>query len=59
LAGGVGGVVSADDLHFWLPCPLQVHIWTSALFSVLAPSTSRHRPDCTPVMEPSALRVHF
>jgi hypothetical protein len=38
--------------------PLQVHRSISAPSVVLAPDTSRHSPDCTPVMVPLELTFH-
>src|ERR1041384_6791377 len=45
-------------LHCWLPPLLQDHSCTSAPLAVDAPDTSRHRPDCTPVIVPLALTFH-
>src|SRR3954453_22901036 len=60
--GTVGGTVSAarsDVVHAWFVCRLQVHMMTSVPLAVPRPVTSRHRPDCTPTMLPSARSVHF
>lgn len=46
-------------VHRWLLCPLQVHRMTGVPLAVFAWSTSRHRPDWTPLMEPSEFRCHF
>src|SRR5690348_14325761 len=54
---GGGGVVD-DVLHFWLLWPLQVHRMTAVPLAVPAPLTSRHRPDLTPVTEPSEFCRH-
>src|SRR5207237_2759657 len=45
-------------IHCWLLPPLQVHSSICVPFAVPAPVASRHRPDWTPVMEPSALTDH-
>src|SRR4051812_32108531 len=45
-------------LHFWLPCPLHVHRITDVPLAVPAPLASRHRPDWTPVMDPSEFWRH-
>src|SRR5579859_6027458 len=45
-------------VHCWLACPLHVHSSARAPLAVLAPVTSRHRPDCVPVMVPLELTAH-
>src|ERR671937_437195 len=43
------------SVHCWLDWPLQVHSSTRAPLAVLAPVTSRHSPDWTPVIVPLEL----
>src|SRR6478735_1395710 len=50
--------LSHPRVHCWLDWPLHVHSSARAPLAVLALVTSRHRPDCGPVMVPSALTVH-
>src|SRR5690242_8768880 len=45
-------------VHCWLDWPLHVHSSMRAPLAVLAPVTSRHSPDCTPVMVPLELSCH-
>ena len=45
-------------VHFWLVVPVQDHSWTFVPLAVPKLLASRHRPDCTPVMVPSALTFH-
>src|SRR5579859_5752568 len=58
LLGSPPPVVDEPSVHCWLEPPLQVHSSTSAPLAVLAPVTSRHSPDCTPVMVPLELMFH-
>src|SRR6476469_7806979 len=61
LPGMVGGWLSTPAnvvVHFWLVCPLQVHMPTTVLLSVCLPVTSRQSADCTPVIVPLALIFH-
>src|SRR2546430_9662994 len=51
--GDWSSAVCSSDLP-----PLQVHSSICVPFAVPAPVASRHRPDWTPVMEPSALTDH-
>jgi hypothetical protein len=60
LPGTLGAWVSPPAIrHFWLPCPLHVHIAIAEPLAVLPAVTSRQSPDCTPVMLPSVLSRHF
>src|SRR5581483_1388175 len=52
------GPQPAYQRHCWLLPPLQSHISILAPFVVDAPVTSRHSPDWTPTMVPSALNRH-
>src|SRR3954454_15809437 len=45
-------------VHFWLLPPLQVHSSIGVPAAVPLPVASRHRPDCTPMIVPSALTRH-
>src|SRR4051794_15592131 len=45
-------------IHCWLLPPLQVQISTAVPLAVPAPLTSRHSPDPTPVIVPSAFARH-
>src|SRR3981081_2387650 len=42
--------LSHPRVHRWLDWPLHLHGSTRAPLAVLAPVTSRHRPDCMPVV---------
>ena len=46
------------EIHCWLLPPLQVHSSTRAPSAVDAPVTSRHSPDCAPVIVPLELKFH-
>src|SRR5436309_7481191 len=50
--------LSHPRVHCWLDWPLHVHSSTRAPLAVLALVTSRHRPDCVPVMVPLELTAH-
>src|SRR5437764_15324716 len=45
-------------VHCWLLWPVQAQSSTRAPLAVEAPVTSRHSPDCTPVMVPLELTFH-
>src|SRR5436309_15642309 len=50
--------LSYRRVHCWLDWPLHVHSSTRAPLALLARVTSRHRPDCVPVMVPLELTAH-
>src|SRR5450756_2028461 len=58
LAVTAGRPSGYEPVHCWFGLPLQVHSSARAPSAVLASVTSRHRPDCTPVIVPLAFRDH-
>src|SRR5689334_10835759 len=55
---GVRGPDQLRRLQRWLAPPLQAQRLSLVPLAVALPGTSRHSPDCTPVMVPLALTFH-